>query len=169
MHTLPTLPQEPRRASRADPEYIYSKRVVGGSALSQCGRIEKGVKCYHANREAIVGSAERITKNFLRHASGVIRAVGAAVLPNHKYSMETFVMLIMLLHLDPTGYPYTTTMTEDPQQEYTTLKLCESAAVIRRDSMLRSSLNYPDLAIIDIRITCLPAEFLGTNEQNLEI
>jgi len=83
--------------------------------------------------------------------------------------METFAMLIMLLHLDPGGYPYTTTMTEDPQREYPTLELCESAALTKRDSMLRSSLNYPDLAIIDIRITCVPSELLGTDTDNLSI
>jgi len=83
--------------------------------------------------------------------------------------METFAMLIMLLHLDFTGRPYTTTMTEDPQTEYPTLALCESAALIKRESMLRSSSNYPDLGIIDIKITCVPSEFLGTDQDNPSI
>jgi len=83
--------------------------------------------------------------------------------------MKTFAMLIMLLQLDPTGYPYTTTMTEDPEREYPTLALCESAALIKRDSMLRSSRDYPELAIIDIKITCVPTEFLSTDQDNPSI
>jgi hypothetical protein len=75
--------------------------------------------------------------------------------------METFIMLIMLLHLDPDGYPYTSTMQEDPRTEYTTLNECERRAETRRDTMLKSSLRYPDLGIVDIRITCLPSELLG--------
>ena len=78
--------------------------------------------------------------------------------------METFVMLIMLLHLDPDGYPYTSTMVQDPQQEYSTLASCERAAHAKRTDMLRSSLQYPDLGIVDIKITCLPSELLGEPE-----
>ena len=47
------------------------------------GTVAQDLKCYHANREAIVGSAERITKNFLRHASGVIRAVDALTITSY--------------------------------------------------------------------------------------
>jgi len=80
--------------------------------------------------------------------------------------METFAMLIMLLHLDFNGYPYTTTMTEDPQREYPTRELCESAAQSKRESMLRSSRDYPELTIVDIRIACVPSEFLDTDQDN---
>ena len=73
-------------------------------------------------------------------------------------------MLIMLLHLDPDGYPYTSTMVQDPQTEYTTLASCERAALTKRTDMLRSSLRYPDLAIVDIQITCVPTELMGTGE-----
>ncbi len=83
--------------------------------------------------------------------------------------METFVMLIMLLHLDPDGYPYTSTMVQDPQTEYSTLASCERAALTKRTDMLRSSLQYPDLAIVDIQITCLPTELMGMNPDNPEI
>ena len=83
--------------------------------------------------------------------------------------METFVMLIMLLHLDPDGYPYTSTMVQDPQTEYATLASCERAADIKRTDMLRSSLQYPDLGIIDVKITCLPTELMGTTPDNPEI
>lgn len=83
--------------------------------------------------------------------------------------METFVMLIMLLHLDPDGYPYTSTMVQDPQTEYSTLMSCERAADVKRTDMLWSSLQYPDLAIIDVQITCLPTELMGMNPDNPEI
>ena len=83
--------------------------------------------------------------------------------------METFFMLIMLLHLDPDGYPYTSTMVQDPQTEYPTLTSCEQAAHIKRTDMLRSSLKYPDLAIVDVRITCVPTELMGMNPVNPEI
>jgi len=80
--------------------------------------------------------------------------------------METFAMLIMFLHLDFAGRPHTTTMTEDPEREYPTLELCESAALTKRESMLRSSRDYPGLGIIDIRIACVPSEFLGQDQHN---
>ena len=88
---------------------------------------------------------------------------------NHKYSMETFVMLIMLLHLGPDSYPYTTTMVQDPQQQYTTLTQCEQAAVAKRTEMLLSSGNYPTLGIIDVKITCLPTELMGTDPMEILI
>ncbi len=83
--------------------------------------------------------------------------------------METFVMLIMLLHLDPDSYPYTTTMVEDPQTEYTTLIQCEQAALTKRTEMLLSSVNYPTLGIIDVKITCVPTELLGQDPMEILI
>ncbi len=78
-------------------------------------------------------------------------------------------MLIMLLHPDPDGYPYTSTMVQDPQTEYSTLMSCERAADIKRTDMLRSSVKYPDLAIVDVQITCVPTELMGMNPDNPEI
>lgn len=69
--------------------------------------------------------------------------------------MKTFVMLIMLFHLDPDGYPYTSTMQESPLREFGTQRECESTAVIKRDEMLRSSLKFPDLGIMYIQIRCV--------------
>ncbi len=83
--------------------------------------------------------------------------------------METFVMLIMLLHLDPDSYPYTTTMVEDPQQQYMSLAECEQAAVAKRTELLLSSGNYPALGIIDVKITCLPTELLGQDPSEILI
>jgi len=69
--------------------------------------------------------------------------------------MKAYIMLIMLLQLDPDGYPYTATMQESPLRNYATITECESAADRKRDAMLESSKKYPDLAIVDVRIRCV--------------
>ena len=69
--------------------------------------------------------------------------------------MKSFIMLIMLFHLDPDGYPYTSTMQESPLRQYATIAECESAADVKRDAMLKSSKKYPDLAIVDVLIRCV--------------
>ena len=69
--------------------------------------------------------------------------------------METFVMLIILLQLDPDDHPYTTALQESPRHEYVTLAECESAAQTKRNAMLRSSVKYPNLAIVDVMIRCV--------------
>ena len=69
--------------------------------------------------------------------------------------MKTFIMLIMLFHLDPDGYPYTATMQESPLRQYATITECESAADQKRDAMLESSKKYPDLGIQDVQIRCV--------------
>ena len=78
----------------------------------------------------------------------------------YKYWMNTYIMLIMLLQLDLSGYPYTTAMQEDPPREYATLRECESAAVIKREDMLKSSLKYLDMGIVDVRINCVDSSEL---------
>ena len=76
-------------------------------------------------------------------------------------------MLIMLLQLDPMdGLPYTTALQQSPLIEYTSLQECESAAELKRTVMLKSSRQYPDLAIVNILITCVDsseAEFDSTD------
>ena len=70
--------------------------------------------------------------------------------------MKVFVMLIMLLQLDPDdGLPYTTAMQQSPVIEYNTLQECETASELKRTAMLKSSRQYPDLAIVNILITCV--------------
>ena len=70
--------------------------------------------------------------------------------------MNTFIMLIMLLQLDPDdGLPYTTALQQSPLIEYTSLQECERAAELKRTAMLKSSRQYPDLAIVNILITCV--------------
>ena len=69
--------------------------------------------------------------------------------------MKTYIMLIMLLHLDPMGQPYTTALQESPIKEYATQSECDRAAESKRETMLKSAQNYPDLGIVDVRITCV--------------
>jgi hypothetical protein len=69
--------------------------------------------------------------------------------------MKTYIMLIMLFQMDPHGYPFTSTLQESPMRQFDTQKDCESAADIKRESMLKSSLKYPDLGIVDVAIRCV--------------
>lgn len=69
--------------------------------------------------------------------------------------MKTYIMLIMLLQLDPMGQPYTTALQESPLKEYATQSECDQAAESKRESMLKSSRQYPDLGIVDVRINCV--------------
>ena len=70
--------------------------------------------------------------------------------------MKVYIMLIMLLQMDPdNGLPYTTAMQQSPMTEYSTLQECERAAELKRTAMLKSSRSYPDLAIVNILITCV--------------
>ena len=73
--------------------------------------------------------------------------------------MKLFVMLIMMSQIDPSGYPYTTPMQESPRTQYDTLKECETEAAKKRKDMLKSSLKYPELGIVDVIISCVePAQ-----------
>jgi len=70
--------------------------------------------------------------------------------------MKAYIMLIMLLQLDPhDGLPYTTALQQSPMKEYTSLQECERAAELKRTEMLKSAKQYPDLAIVNILITCV--------------
>jgi len=69
--------------------------------------------------------------------------------------MKTYIMLIMLLHLDPDSQPYTTALQESPMREYSTQSECDTAAESKRESMLKSLRNYPDLGIVDVKIQCV--------------
>ena len=70
--------------------------------------------------------------------------------------MKAYIMLIMLLQMDlHDGLPYTTALQQSPMIEYNTLQECDTAAELKRDAMLESSRQYPDLAIVNILITCV--------------
>ena len=84
-----------------------------------------------------------------------------------KYSMNTYIMLIMLLQTDAGGFPYTTTLQQDPVREFATLRECEQASEIKRESMLKSSLKYPDLGIQDVLIRCVDTDELSDGTINI--
>ena len=70
--------------------------------------------------------------------------------------MKAYIMLIMLLQMDPdNGLPYTTALQQSPMIEYSTLQECERAAELKRTAMLTSSMSYPNLMIVDILIQCV--------------
>ena len=75
--------------------------------------------------------------------------------------MKVYIMLIMLLQMDPMdGLPYTTAMQQSPMTEYSTLQECERAAELKRTAMLKSSRQYPDLMIVNIHIECVDSSEL---------
>ena len=84
--------------------------------------------------------------------------------------MKAYIMLIMLLQMDPdNGLPYTTALQQSPMTEYSTLQECERAAELKRESMLKSSQSYPDLMIVDILIECVDSSALDFDINNITI
>ena len=84
--------------------------------------------------------------------------------------MKAYIMLIMLLQMDPdNGLPYTTALQQSPMIEYSTLNECERAAELKRESMLTSSRNYPDLLIVNILITCVASSEMDFDPNDITI
>ena len=84
--------------------------------------------------------------------------------------MKVYIMLIMLLQMDPMdGLPYTTALQQSPMIEYSTLQECERAAELKRTAMLKSSRSYPDLAIVNILITCVDSSEADFDTDNITI
>ena len=84
--------------------------------------------------------------------------------------MKVYIMLIMLLQMDPdNGLPYTTAMQQSPLIEYNTLQECERAAESKRTEMLKSSRQYPDLAIVNILITCVDSSEADFDSNDIRI
>jgi hypothetical protein len=84
--------------------------------------------------------------------------------------MKAYIMLIMLLQLDPVdGLPYTTALQQSPLIEYNTLQECERAAESKRTAMLKSSRQYPDLAIVNIIIECVDSSEADFDINNIVI
>ena len=69
--------------------------------------------------------------------------------------MKVFIMSIFLLQVDVGGYPFTTPFEENPKIEFKTVKECINAAKNKKSKMLKSSLNYLELGIVDIKIDCI--------------
>ena len=84
--------------------------------------------------------------------------------------MKAYIMLIMLLQMDPQdGLPYTTALQQSPMTEYNTLQECERAAEQKRTAMLKSSRQYPDLAIVNILITCVDSSEMDFDSTDIRI
>jgi len=84
--------------------------------------------------------------------------------------MKAHIMLIMLLQLDPMdGLPYTTALQQSPMIEYNTLQECERAAELKRTAMLKSSRQYPDLAMVNIVIECVDSSEADFDLNNIQI
>ena len=84
--------------------------------------------------------------------------------------MKAYIMLIMLLQLDPMdGLPYITAMQQSPIIEYSTLSECDTASEQKRTAMLTSSLSYPDLMIVDILIECVASSELDFDPNDIVI
>jgi len=79
-------------------------------------------------------------------------------------------MLIMLLQMDPDdGLPYTTALQQSPMIEYASLQECERAAELKRTVMLKSSRQYPDLAIVNIMIECVDSSLADFDSTDIVI
>jgi hypothetical protein len=84
--------------------------------------------------------------------------------------MKAYIMLIMLLQMDPdNGLPYTTAMQQSPMIEYNTLQECERAAELKRTEMLKSAKQYPDLGIVNILIECVDSAEADFDADNIAI
>ena len=80
--------------------------------------------------------------------------------------MKAYIMLIMLLQLDPdNGLPYATALQQSPMTEYSTLEECERAAELKRTEMLKSAKQYPDLGTVNIIIV----ECVDSSELDFDI
>jgi hypothetical protein len=84
--------------------------------------------------------------------------------------MKAYIMLIMLLQLDPMdGLPYTTALQQYPLVEYKTLQECEQAAESKRTEMLKSSRQYLGLVIVNIVIECVDSSLADFNSTDIII
>ena len=84
--------------------------------------------------------------------------------------MKAYIMLIMLLQMDPdSGLPYTTALQQSPMIEYTSLQECERAAESKRTEMLKSAKRYPDLAIVNIVIECVDSSLADFDSTDIVI
>ena len=84
--------------------------------------------------------------------------------------MKAYIMLIMLLQMDPDdGLPYTTALQQSPIIEYNTLQECELASELKRTAMLKSSRQYPDLAIVNIIVECVDSSLADFDSTDIII
>ena len=64
-------------------------------------------------------------------------------------------MLILIHQADVIGTITISPFEEQPKNKFATIQECEEAAVLKRNSILKSSSNYLELGIVDVDITCI--------------
>ena len=69
--------------------------------------------------------------------------------------MKIIIMLILIHQADVTGTITISPFEEQPKNKFATIQECEEAAVLKRNSILKSSSNYLELGIVDVDITCI--------------
>ena len=69
--------------------------------------------------------------------------------------MKIIIMLILIHQADVIGTITISPFEEQPKNKFATIQECEEAAVLKRNSILKSSSNYLELGIVDVDITCI--------------
>ena len=69
--------------------------------------------------------------------------------------MKVFIMAIFIGYFDPVGGVFYSPFEEYPQKVYHTEQECLTASKIKGDKMYESSIKYPDLGIVHIKIDCV--------------
>jgi len=76
--------------------------------------------------------------------------------------MKIIIMLILIHQVDVTGAITISPFEEQPKNKFATIQECKEAAVLKRNSILKSSSNYLELGIVEVDITCI--ETIETKE-----
>jgi len=69
--------------------------------------------------------------------------------------MKIIIMLILIHQIDVTGAITISPFEEQPKNKFATIQECEKAAVLKRNSILKSASNYLELGIVEVDITCI--------------
>ena len=69
--------------------------------------------------------------------------------------METFIMIVMLCHLDFTGQEGCIPMTPSPQVYYSSREACMEKSIKKMDDM-RTTAVYNNIQITGLYVNCLP-------------
>ena len=69
--------------------------------------------------------------------------------------MKVFIMAILLGQLDLTGDIFYTSFEENPKKQFSTIEKCLDASKVKGEEMFESSLKYPELGIVHIKIDCV--------------
>ena len=69
--------------------------------------------------------------------------------------MKIIIMLILIHQADVTGTITISPFEEQPKNKFATIQKCEEAAEDKKNSILKSSSNYLELGIVDVKIICV--------------